>query len=268
MTETYYAGKLPILALRGLTVFPEQTVHFDVGRTKSIRALDAAMKGDQHILLIPQKDILVDDPKLVDLCSVGVIAHVKQVLKTQGENLRILVTGLHRAKIAEVSQMDPYIAGYVESIPSQPVTDNARGVALRREAVAVYGQYLEHYEHPSQVIQLKIMASDDCGFVADSIAQNSGIDFKNKCKLLSQRNPMKRLEMTVKLLKQEVEVLQLESKIQEKTKANMDQNQKDYYLREQIRAIREELGEGDDDSEFESYIARIVGLNLADEHEK
>ena len=268
MTETYYAGKLPILALRGLTVFPDQTVHFDVGRTKSIRALDAAMKGDQHILLIPQKDLLVDDPKLVDLFSVGVIAHVKQVLKTQGENLRILVTGLYRAKIVEVSQTEPYMAGYVESIPGQPVSDSARGVALRREAVAVYGQYLEHYENPGHVIQLKIMASDDCGFVADSLGQNSGIDFKDKCKLLAQLNPLKRLELAVKLIKREVEVLQLESQIQEKTKANMDQNQKDYYLREQIRAIKEELGEGDDDSEFENYIARICGLTLKEEHEK
>ncbi len=268
MTETYYAGKLPILALRGMTVFPDQTVHFDVGRTKSIRALDAAMKADQHILLIPQKDLLVDDPKLVDLFSVGVIAHVKQVLKTQGENLRILVTGLHRAKIAEVSQTEPYMAGYVESIPSQGVTDSARGVALRREAMAVYGQYLEHYDNPGHVIQLKIMASDDCGFIADSMAQNSGIDFKDKCRLLAQLNPLKRLELAVKLMKREVEVLQLESQIQEKTKANIDQNQKDYYLREQIRAIKEELGEGDDESEFENYIARICSLSLPEEHEK
>ncbi len=217
LTETYYAGKLPILALRGLTVFPDQTIHFDVGRAKSIKALEAAMKQDQHILLIPQKDLLVDDPKLVDLHSIGVIAHVKQVLKTQGENLRILVTGIHRARISEVSQTEPYMCGYVESVPSQPVSDSARGLALRREAVTVYGQYLDHYEHPVQVIQLKIMASDDCGFVADSIAQNSGIDFKEKCKLLSQLNPVKRLEMAVKLLKREVEVLQLEAQIQEKT---------------------------------------------------
>jgi len=268
LTETYYAGKLPILALRGLTVFPEQTVHFDVGRTKSIRALEACMKQDQHILLIPQKDILVDDPKLVDLCSVGVIAHVKQVLKTQGENLRILVTGLHRAKIMEVSQTEPYMAGYVESVPDQTSGDSVRGMALRREAVSVYAQYLEHYENPVQVIQLKIMASDDCSYIADAIAQNSGITFKEKCRLLAQLNPVKRLETAVKLLKQEVEVLQLESKIQEKTKASIDQNQKDYYLREQMKAIREELGEGDDDSEFEMYMARIFGLGLEEVHEK
>lgn len=268
MTENYFAGKMPILALRGLTVFPDQTIHFDVGRVKSILALEAAMKADQHILLIPQKDLLVDDPKLVDLCNVGVIAYVKQVLKTQNENLRVLVTGVHRAKIMEVSQTEPYLCGYVESIPTHPVADNARSVALRREAVAVYGSYMDHAEQPVQVIQLKIMGSDDCGFIADTIAQNSGIDFKDKCKLLAQLNPVRRLELAVKLLKQEVEVLQLESQIQEKTKAIIDQNQKDYYLREQIRAIREELGEGDDDSEFENYIARICSLNLEETHEK
>ena len=268
MTENYYAGKLPILALRGITVFPDQTIHFDVGRPKSILALDACMKQDQHILLIPQKDLLVDDPKLVDLCSVGVIAHVKQVLKTQGENLRILVTGQSRARIVEVSQTEPYLAGYVESIPTQAAPDSAKSLALRREAVAVYGSYLDHAEQNVQVIQLKIMGSDDCGFIADTIAQNSGIDFKDKCALLAQLNPVKRLEQAVKLLKREVEVLELESKIQEKTKANMDQNQKDYYLREQIRAIKEELGEGDDDSEFENYIARIISLNLEEVHER
>ena len=268
MTETYYAGKLPVLALRGLAVFPDQTVHFDVGRSKSILALEACMKQDQHIFLIPQKDILVDDPKLVDLCSVGVIAHVKQVLKTQGENLRILVTGVHRAKIVEVSQTEPYMAGYVESVPDQSASDSVRGMALRREAVAVYSTYMELAEQPVQVIQLKIMASDNCGFIADTIAQNSGIAFKEKCKILSQMNPVKRLEMAVKLLKQEVEVLQLESQIQEKTKASIDQNQKDYYLREQIKVIREELGEGDDDSEFEMYISRIVALGLEEVHER
>lgn len=268
MTETYYAGKLPILALRGLAVFPDQTIHFDVGRSKSVRALEACMKQDQHILLIPQKDILVDDPKLVDLCSLGVIAHVKQVLKTQGENLRILVTGLHRAKIMEVSQTEPYMAGCVESVPDQGAVDSVRGMALRREAVSVYSAYMELAEQPMQVIQLKIMASDDCSFIADTIAQNSGIEFKEKCRLLCQLNSVKRLEMAVKLLKQEVEVLQLESRIQEKTNASIDQNQKDYYLREQIKVIQEELGEGDDSSEFETYISRIVGLGLEEVYEK
>ena len=268
MSQTIYAAKMPILALRGLAVFPEQTVHFDVGRKKSVLALEAAMKADQTLLLIPQKDILVDDPKLIDLYAMGTICKVKQVLKTQGENLRVLVTGLNRAKITEVNQTEPYLSGIVESVPDQGKEDSVRGRALRREAQTVYGMYSEMTEHPSQVIQLKLMASESSGFVADTIAQNSGIEFPDKAKLLCMVNPVKRLETAVKLLKQEVEVLRLELDIQEKTKSSIDQNQKDYYLREQMKVIREELGEGDDASEIDTYIHKIRELKLEETHEK
>ena len=259
---------MPILALRGLAVFPDQTVHFDVGRKKSVMALDAAMKGDQTLLLIPQKDILVDDPKLIDLYAIGTVCKVKQVLKTQGENLRVLVTGLRRAKITEVNQSEPYLAGIVESVPDQGKEDAIRARALRREAQAVYQIYSEMTEHPTQVIQLKLMASEDSGFIADTIAQNSGIEFPEKAKLLCTLNPSRRLEMTVKLLKQEIEVLRLETDIQEKTKSAIDQNQKDYYLREQMKVIRDELGEGDDTSELEDYSYKILALKLEESHEK
>ena len=156
----------------------------------------------------------------------------------------------------------------MESVPDQEDTDSVRSRAMRREANITYASYLELCEHPVQLIQLKIMSSDDSGFIADTIAQNSGMDFKDKVKLLCMLNPVKRLETAVKLLKQEVEVLKLESQIQEKTRSNMEQNQKDYYLREQIRAIREELGEEDEDSEIQSYTDRICGLCLEESVEK
>ena len=268
MTETMYAGKMPILALRGLAVFPDQTVHFDVGRPKSIKALDAAMKQDQTLLLIPQKDMLVDDPKLIDLYSVGTVAKVKQVLKTQGENLRVLVTGICRGKITEMSQTEPFMSGIVEAVPAPENSDSLRSHALRREAVNLYGVYLQMSEHPAQAVHLRMMSSESSGFVADSIAQNSGIDFPDKAKLLCQLNPTRRLEAALKLLRQEVEMLRLETDIQEKTRSAIDQNQKDYYLREQIKVIREELGEGDDENEFETYIKKIRELHLAEEQEK
>ena len=268
MTETLYAGKMPILALRGLAVFPDQTVHFDVGRPKSVKALEAAMKQDQTLLLIPQKDMMVDDPKLIDLYSVGTVAKVKQVLKTQGENLRVLVTGICRGKIAEMSQTEPFMNGIVESIPVPESADSLRGHAMRREAVNLYGLYLQMSEHPAQAVHMRMMSSESCGFVADAIAQNSGIDFPDKAKLLCQLNPVRRLETALKLLRQEMEMLRLETDIQEKTRSAIDQNQKDYYLREQIKVIREELGEGDDENEFENYKAKICELHLAEEHEK
>ena len=266
--EKLYAGKLPILALRGLTVFPDQTVHFDVGRSKSILALEAAMKVDQTIFLVPQKDLLVDDPKLANLYPIGTVAKVKQVLKPQSENLRVLVTGICRGKVSELSQSEPYLFGTIEAVPEQQEPDSVRSQALRREANSLYGLYLQMSEHPAQTVYLQMMASTNVGFLADSIAQNSGIEFPDKAKLLCMLNPTRRLETALRLLHREVEMLRLEAEIQEKTKAVLDQNQRDYYLREQMKVIREELGEGDDEDECESYAANIQGLKLEKEIEK
>ena len=268
MSEHIVSGKMPVLALRGLAVFPDQTVHFDVGRHKSVLALEEAMKKDQHIFLVPQKNIVDNDPGVDALYSIGVVCKVKQVLRSQGENLRVLVTGLCRGRIQEMTQEEPYLAGLIRSVPETEVQDTTRSHALRREANALYAMYSEMMEHSAQAVQLRMIGSSDSGFIADSIAQNSGIDFADKAKLLLQLNPVKRLEMAVKLLRREVEMLKIEVKIQEKTKANIDQNQKDYYLREQIRAIREELGEGDDSSEFANYEKKILQLNLSEENEK
>ena len=268
MSEQLISGKLPVLALRGLAVFPDQTVHFDVGRYKSIQALDAAMKKDQNIFLVPQKDIVNNDPGFDDLYSIGVVAKVKQVLKTQGENLRVLVTGICRAQIREVTQNEPYMAAYIRAVPETEVADTTRAHALRREANGLYAVYNELLEHPAQAVQLRMMNSSSTGFIADSIAQNSGIDYPEKAKMLCQMNPLKRLETAVKLLRREVEMLKLESKIQEKTKASIDQNQRDYYLREQIRVLKDELGEGEDENEFSNYEKEILKLNLSEESEK
>ncbi len=262
MTEHFISGKMPVLALRGIAIFPEQTVHFDVGRVKSALALESAMKSDQTLLLVPQKDIMVDDPGLADLYPVGTIVKIKQILKSQGENIRVLVSGLCRGKITEMVQTEPYLAGMVETVPETAATENLRTRALRREANALYGSYLELIERPAQAVQLRLITSDSCGFIADSIAQTSGIDYPEKAKLLCQLNPVRRLEMVLQMLRQEIQMLQIESDIQEKTRANIDQEQRDYYLREQMKAIREELGEADEYSEFAEYEKNILLLNL------
>ena len=268
MSEISYAGMMPVLALRGLAVFPEQTVHFDVGRTKSALALEAAMKKDQLLFLVPQKDLLVDDPKLADLYAVGTVVRIKQLLNAPEENLRVLVTGVTRARIVEMRQTEPYLCAIVESIPCPEETDSPRGKALRREACALYNTYVELSEHPAQMVQLRMLASNQNGFVADSIAQNSGLDFEEKTKLLLQLNPTRRLELTITYLTREIEVLQLESEIQDKTRSAIDQNQRDYYLREQMRVIRDELGEGEEDEDFDEDMAKIKGLHLKEEYEK
>ena len=267
MRERFFTGKMPVLALRGITIFPDQTVHFDIGRIKSALALEAAMKGDQTLMLGPQKDIMVDDPSLQDLFAIGTVVKVKQILKSQNENIRVLVDGLYRARIQELTQAVPYLAGNVESVALTSYQEGLRSKALRREANLLYSKYLEFTERPAQTVQLRLLASDDCGFIADTIAQNSNLEYTDKAKLLCQLNPVKRLEMLLRMLQQEIQMLQLESDIQEKTRAKIDQDQKDYYLREQMKAIREELGEEDDHSEFAEYEKGILLLNLPEESE-
>ena len=268
MSDMIYAGKMPVLALRGLAIFPEQTVHFDVGRIKSVLALEEAMKGDQMLFLVPQKDIMDDDPDLSRLYSIGTVVKVKQILKAQNDNIRVLVSGLRRAKVTEVLQTTPFMSAMVESVPEKQVADTLRARALRREANALYAGYSELVDRAGQTVQLRLMASEDCGYIADSIAQNAAFDYRDKAKLLCQLHPVRRLEATMKLLQQEIEMLRLESDIQEKTRAIIDQEQKDYYLREQMKAIREELGEGDDINEFAQYEKGILLLNLPEDSEQ
>ncbi len=263
MSETYTA--LPVLALRGMVVFPEQTVHFDVGRLKSALALEEAMKHEQLLFLASQKDLSEDDPDLPDLYSVGAVGKIKQILKSQGENIRVLVTGLYRARAAELIRREPFLSAQVERLEDLPVPETLRSHALRREANSLYGNYLELVERQAQTIQLRMLASKDSGFVADCIAQNSGIEYPDKVKLLCQLNPVKRLETAVVLLRQEVQMLRLEGDIQEKTRAQIDRDQKDYYLREQLKIIREELGEDDEPAEFAVYAETIRRLEMDEE---
>ena len=267
MSDIVITNRMPVLALRGLAVFPEQTVHFDIGRVKSALALENAMKNDQLLFLAPQKQINDDDPTLSKLYPIGCVARVKQILRAQNENIRVLVTGIYRAKITELTQFEPYLSATVEQVPEVPVSESLRNRAMRREANALYAAYLEFVEKPPQSVQLKMMDSEECGYIADSIAQNSGIEYSAKAKLLCQLNPVRRLEHALQMLRQEIEMLQLETDIQEKTRAHIDQDQRDYYLREQMKTIREELGEGDEHSEFAEFEKKILKLHLEEEWE-
>ena len=262
MHEEFISGKLPVLALRGLVVYPEQTLHFDIGRVKSALALEEAMRHNQLLLLVPQKNIVDDDPGFAGLYPVGTVVHVKQILKSQDNNIRVLVNGICRARITDIIQADPFMSATVERAEDTKASENLQTRALRREAKAAYGAYMELTERPAQTVQLKMIASEDTGFIADTIAQNSGMDYPDKAKLLCQFNPVRRLETTLKLLQQEIQMLQLEADIQEKTRAYLDREQRDYYLREQMKVIREELGEGDETAEFEEYELKIRALKL------
>ena len=267
MTEIVVSGQMPVLALRGLVVFPKQTVHFDVAREKSIKALDAAMEKDQIIFLVPQKSIIDDDPGADQLYPMGCVAKIKQVLRG-GENIRVLVTGLYRARISEMNQNEPYMLGRVEMVHEKSYSLTPKVRALMRDAQLTFSGYMELTQHPGQQLQLKLMASTDPSFIADSLGQFVSFDYPDKCRLLSQLSPALRIEQAVKLLTREIEMLTVELEMQQKARNNMEQYNRDYYLREQMKVIRQELGEGESDNDVDMYREKILALHLEEEIEK
>ena len=268
MSEIIVSGKLPVLALRGLVIFPRQTVHFDVAREKSVKALEAAMEADQIIFLVPQKSIIDDDPSPEQLCSVGCVAKIKQVLKNGGETQRVLVSGLYRARIDQMIQTEPYLQARVEMVQERSYTLTPKVRALMRDAQMTFGGYLELTQHPAQQLHLKLMASTDASYVADCLAQYVGFDYPDKCRLLAQLSPALRLEQAVKLLGREIEMLSIELEMQQKARENMEQYNRDYYLREQMKVIRQELGEGESDNDVDEYREKVRSLGLCEDSEK
>ena len=269
MNEFFVSELMPVLALRGLTVFPKQLVHFDVGREKSIQALEAAMKGDQRIYLATQREIQVDDPDKGDLFDLGTVARVKQVLRVPGDTVRVLVEGEFRAELEELTQQEPYLRGRVHSVMEDPRGINGpKAEALLREAVVHFSEFLELTHKSAQEAQLRILASKEPGFVADTIAQLATFGYGEKNLVLEELNCVRRLEMTLKLLSHEINVLHLEEEVQEKTQESIEAGQREYYLREQMKVIRTELGEGEEDEEADAYAEKIQKLHLAKDIEE
>ena len=269
MNEIILSERMPVLALRGLTVFPKTTIHFDVGREKSVRALDKAMSGDQRIYLVTQKDILQDDPELKDLYPMGTVAHVRQILKVSGDTVRVLVYGEYRARITEIVKKTPYLCARTESVPDLEYTSGTAKIeALKRQAATLFDEFAELTQRPVQDVMLKILSTDDPGLIADLLTQSATFGYTEKMRVLQNLHPVHRLEIANKLMAQELEVLRLENSIQDKTQQSIDKGQRDYFLREQMKVIRSELGENDDEAELEEYRDKIEALKLPDEVEE
>ena len=263
MSEVLLSQRLPVLALRGMNVFPGVTVHFDVGRKKSIRAVEEAMRIDQEIFLVTQKNIQVDDPKESDLCALGTVSVVKQVLRLPGDTLRILVEGKYRATMVECIQLEPYIYGRVESVSEPSISRTAaKAEALIRQAYTLFDQFLELSGRNGQDGLMQIMEDADPGYVADYITQNSSVNYADKQRVLEQLHPLRRLELACVLLGKELDVMHLEAEIQEKVQENVSRGQRDYYLREQMKVIQSELGEEDEGEELARYEKSILDLKL------
>ncbi len=265
MMEEKQFVTLPMLVLRGLVCFPETVMHFDVGRLKSVAALNAAMKKDQTVFLVAQKDVTEEDPSPNGLYRMGVVAKVKQILKLPHDNFRIVVEGEYRATIAEIVQEEPHYIAVVEERFDRPVTNFLLASALVRQCRDVFEEYAELVPKIAPDVLMTVATEDRPGYLADYIASNLGMPYEEKQRILNLLSVNNRVETLLRIVHKECQVLQLEKKIEDKVQQQMDDNQRDYYLREQIRAISEELGEEDNPvEESAEYIEKVEKLGLPD----
>lgn len=261
---------IPVLALRGLTVFPQLTLHFDVGRAASIQALEEAMGENREIFLVTQKELTVENPTQSDLYAIGTVADVKQILRLPENGVRVMVEGRRRGRLLRLAGMEPYLTAEVEYLPTLPA---AKGNSPRMEAAIrqVYNQmerYTELSDRVAPEIYLRLLASDDPGYIADYAAQNLPLRFEDKQAVLEELRPSRRLDRLCRILGREVEILEVESELAAKIHEQVASSQRDYFLREQLRVIQRELGEGDEDGEIADYRRRIEQAKLPDEVEQ
>lgn len=259
---------MPALALRGLTIFPNMLLHFDVGRESSIKALDEAMTSGQTIFLVAQRDLSVENPQAEDLYTIGTISNVRQILRLPGDNVRVMVEGISRGRLCEMVESNPYLTALVEEIPSeQPVKHSARTEALIRQTYDLFESYIELAPKMTPDILLSVLSSEDPGYIADYIAQNLPMRTGDKQVILEELRPVRRLEKLCQSLRREVEILELEQEMQNKVREQLTRNQRDYVLREQLKVLQQELGEEQQggDQELDDYHRQIAKAKLPDE---
>ena len=261
MAEQNMTVAMPALALRGLTVFPNMLLHFDVGREASIKALDECMSSGRPIFLVAQRDMAVEQPALKDLYSVGTISSVKQILRLPGNNVRVMVEGSGRGRLLSLHHCVPYLLAEVEELPEPAFRSTPRTEALIRQAYELFEQYCELSPRVTPDLMLNVLSSQDPGYIADYITQNIAMRAGEKQAILEELRPVRRLERLCQALGRELEILAVEQQLHDKVRESIGENQRDYYLREQLKAIQSELGQGEGD-ELTDYHRAIAQAKL------
>ncbi|GAB3797129.1 endopeptidase La [Virgibacillus kimchii] len=236
--------QVPLLPLRGLLIFPSMVLHLDVGRDKSIAALEKAMMGDQSIFLAAQKKVSMEDPKPKDIYKIGTLATVKQMLKLPNGTIRVLVEGLHRGEIAAFTEEDDEFIVDIEKLEDVHGDENEEE-ALMRSLLKQFEQYVKISRKITNETFSTVSDIDEPGRLADIITSHLSLKVKDKQELLEIVNVQSRLQKLIEIITNEKKVLDLEKKIGQRVKSSMEKTQKEYYLREQLKAIQRELGEND-----------------------
>ncbi len=263
---------IPMVALRGLVVFPEMTLHFDVGRQKSVKAIKYAMEKKKNIFLATQMDIECDDPKHEDIYRSGVVCEIKQVMKLPGsDTLRVVVCGLYRAELLHINSYNPFLSAIIRKLETENVNpeDAMYEEAIVRNLVGIFEEYAYFIPKLPNDIVIGVSVRKEASEITDYILSNIPLEFSVKQSLLDELNPLKRAESLCLILKREIELLTIEEQINEKVQEQMEENQREYYLREQIKAISEELNEGDGAiSESEEYREQIRAIGFNEDTER
>ncbi|MDD4503706.1 MAG: endopeptidase La [Clostridiaceae bacterium] len=258
--------RLPLLPLRGLSIFPYMVLHFDVGRDKSIRALEEAMINDQLIFLVTQKDAHTDLPTTEDFYEVGTVSKIKQLLKLPGDTIRVLVEGINRAEIKEIISEEAYfLVDVLEHQEVQTVGD-LELEALRRSVLGDFDEYIKANPKVAPETLATVLDIEDASRFADVVASNLTIKIEEKQDILSLFDIKERMEKIYEILSRELEILEIERKINSRVRKQIDKSQKEYYLREQLKAIQRELGEKEGHvDEIEQYREKLLKLEVLDE---
>ena len=261
---------IPMIVLRGITAFPNMLLNFDVERPMSVAALDAATEGDRRVFLLTQKDVNKEHVVSSDLYEMGTISTIKQMLKLPGGGIRVMVEGICRAKFISAKQEEPYFIADCEIAYDQfDYSRSKRAETLVREAYRLFARYSENSEALSPDSVINIASTEDPGYLADYIAQNIPLRYSKKQEILSEINPVKRLERMNRILAREIEVLEIEVHINERLKERVMGGRREQILREQLRIIQSELGEEyEPASEDNGYREKILALRLPDEVEE
>ena len=270
MTQNYDKSfQIPVLPLRGVVVFPKMMLNFDVSRKRSKRALETAMKGDQLIFLSAQLDPGVNEPTIDDVYKVGVVCKIAQILKEGEKSIRVVVEGLYRAVIISSVANDAYLCASVAPYTSRRTRiTTTRDLALMRSLKATFEKYMELSPKLPTDILFKIGLSNDPSDLADFVAANVMLDAEIKQLLLETVPVSERLEILIDALQNEIYILSAEQEIMEKAKERIDRSQRDYYLREQMNVIREELGEDGEFSDIDELRKKIADRKLPEEAEQ
>ena len=262
---------LPTIALRGLVVFPNNLVHFEVGREKSIAAVEWAMANNSNVFLVAQKEMETSEPTQQDLYTYGVVAEVKQVLRVSDELVKVLVEGKYRAKLTELDTTGDFLLSAVRSAPVRAAKpeEAVETEALLRALKTGFDEYLGMNPRLAKDVVFTIVSSDDPMFLTEYMPANLLFRYEDKQAVMNENTLNGRLQRLVEMLRRECQVMKIEKEIAEKVNESMDKNQRDYYLHEQLHIISDELGEGDDThAEADEYRRRITGLHLAEDSEK